>query len=171
MEDTFKKKSTSTLLCRGYAILGYIGWAASRVKGRLLPVREADAYRYTCYLADTKAAATKAASFVQAMGFAWGVIRLDDADRVANSQRIGGAAQRSYVKKRLTKQRRALSKAMLEVFERGAHSEDPVEAVLAGTAAFLSHTRSRFEIVKHGDSEPFLDIATNVSGSVHGFIE
>ena len=66
------------------------------------PFKEAAVYKYVDHLRTSGAKATKARSFVEAVGFTSGLLEIAGIKDVTASRRIRGAVHASYKTKRLT---------------------------------------------------------------------
>ena len=108
LEDIFARKKNGTLQVRLSAMMMYVRWARS--KGLVaFPLTEAQCYCYVDGLRRDGAPATRATSFRGALAFCKGTIQLEGVDEVLESTRIAGSSHRSYMTKRVLKQRDALT--------------------------------------------------------------
>eukprot|EP00913_Durusdinium_trenchii_P000697 g649.t1 len=108
LDDIFAKKKNGTLQVRLSAMMLYVRWA--RAKGLPpFPLSEDQVYRYVDQLRRDGAPATRANSFRSALAFCKGTIQLQDVDPVLQSGRVTGSAHRSYLTKRVLRQRDALT--------------------------------------------------------------
>ena len=94
ISDTFSQKSTATLRARSASLLVFGRWKRSISLGstsEIFPISEEQAYQYLCELRCMKAAPSKGRRFVEALGFAKGLIgaKVDD---TLSSARVRGAA-------------------------------------------------------------------------------
>ena len=121
LEDIFARKKNGTLQVRLSAMMMYVRWARST--GLMaFPLIETQCYDYVDGLRRDGAPATRATSFRGALAFCKGTIQLEGVDEVLESTRIAGSSHRSYMTKRVLKQRDALT----------VNQVMTLEAVLAG---------------------------------------
>ena len=152
LEDIFARKKTGTLEVRASAMLLFIRWCQS--KGfEPFPVTEQLAYVYVDELRKNNAPATRASSFRSALAFCKGTFLLEGIDAVLSSSRVSGSAHRSFLTKRLLKQRDALSVDQVRILEHIVCGDHPIrEKVFAGHCLLCIYGRLRF-----GDSQNILE--------------
>ena len=149
LDDIFAKKKNGTLQVRLSAMLLYVRWA--RAKGlRPFPLDEEVCYYYVDQLRRDGAPATRASSFRSALAFCKGTIQLLGVDEVLQSTRITGSAHRSFLTKRVLKQRDALTVHQVNILERVVCEDTfPVQdRIFAGHCLVCIYGRLRF-----GDSQ------------------
>ena len=148
MEDIFAKKKTGTLEVRSSAMLLYVRWCQS--KGfPPFPISEDLCYIYVDELRKNNAPATRSNSFRSALAFCKGTFMIDGVDSVLASSRVSGSAHRSFLNKRLLRQRDALTVDQVSVLEHLLTSEAPVQdRMFAGHCLLCVYGRLRF-----GDSQ------------------
>ena len=158
LEDIFAKKKNGTLQVRLSAMMIYIRWA--RAKGLPpFPVVEAQVYQYVDQLRKDGAPATRANSFRSALAFCKGTIQLEGVDEILQSGRITGSAHRSYLTKRVLRQRDALTVSQVSLLEIVLAGEGfPLQdRVFAGHCLLCVYGRLRFGDSQGIDSEPTVD--------------
>ena len=129
-------------------------------------------YQYVCDLADAHRPATRANSLLQAVGFAKGVIGLDNTELVLSSRRVRGAAYRNFGRKRVLRKRSALTKVMLSHFEKGCLRGSKKKRILCGSGCVLGHTRSRYSLLRRTKKEPRVEVLPQASNAAEaGFVE
>ena len=102
--DVLARKKTGTLKVRSTAVLLYIRWAKS--KGLpAFPLSVEKAYKYVDELRRNKAPATRANSFRSALAFLKGTFKVAGVDEILDSAAVSGSCHRSFLTKRLLKQR------------------------------------------------------------------
>lgn len=117
LEDVFAKKKNGALQVRLSAMMLYIRW--SRAKGLApFPLEESQCYMYVDQLRRDGAPATRASSFRSALAFCKGTIQLGGVDDILQSGRISGSAHRSFLTKRVLRQRDALTVHQVGILER-----------------------------------------------------
>ena len=149
LDDVFAKKENGTLQVRLSAMLLYVRWA--RAQGlRPFPLDEEVCYNYVDQLRRDGAPATRASSFRSALAFCKGTIQLLGVDEVLQSTRITGSAHRSFLTKRVLKQRDALTVHQVNILERVVCEDTfPVQdRIFAGHCLVCIYGRLRF-----GDSQ------------------
>ena len=152
LEDIFAKKKTGTLEVRASAMLLFIRWCQSKGFDPF-PVTEQLAYVYVDELRKNNAPATRASSFRSALAFCKGTFLLEGIDTVLSSSRVTGSAHRSFLTKRLLKQRDALSVDQVQILEHVVCGDHPIrEKVFAGHCLLCIYGRLRF-----GDSQNILE--------------
>ena len=158
LEDIFAKKKTGTLKVRLSAMTLYLRWSAA--KGVLpFPLREDVAYAYVDDLRKNKAPATRAGSFRSALAFCKGTIQLEGVDAILESGRVAGSAHRSYMTKRVLKQRDALTVHQVNVLEAAlVNPLTPIhDRVFAGHCLLCIYGRLRFGDSQGIECEPMLE--------------
>ena len=158
LEDIFAKKKNGTLQVRLSAMMLYIRWARS--KGwDAFPISEAQVYQYVDQLRKDGAPATRVKSFRSALAFCKGTIQLEGVDEVLQSGRVTGSAHRSYLTKRILRQRDALTVVQVSTLEMiVAESNFPLQdRVFAGHCLLCVCARLRFGDSQGIDSEPKVD--------------
>ena len=164
LDDIFaKKKKNGTLQVRLSAMMLYIRWA--RAKGLPpFPLSEDQVYKYVDQLRRDGAPATRANSFRSALAFCKGTIQLEDVDPVLQSGRVTGSAHRSYLTKRVLRQRDALTVRQVTTLEIVlAEQNFPLQdRIFAGHCLLCINARLRF-----GDSQG-IEVEPQVEG---GYLE
>ena len=163
LDDIFAKKKNGTLQVRLSAMMLYVRWA--RAKGLLpFPLSEDQVYRYVDQLRRDGAPATRANSFRSALAFCKGTIQLQDVDPVLQSGRVTGSAHRSYLTKRVLRQRDALTVRQVTTLEIVlAEQNFPLQdRIFAGHCLLCIYARLRF-----GDSQG-IEVEPQVEG---GYLE
>jgi hypothetical protein len=101
LADVLFSRRTATIGARLQSLLSYSDWLACSRRGlKMLPFDEQMAYEYVVELQLEKAPPTRATRFREAVAFAKYVLGADGAMAVLVSVRTGGAALRSFVKKK-----------------------------------------------------------------------
>ena len=158
LDDVFAKKKNGTLQVRLSAMMLYIRWA--RAKGhKPFPLQEELCYEYVDQLRKDGAPATRASSFRSALAFCKGAIDLDGVDDILKSTRISGSAHRSFLTKRVLKQRDALTVHQVSILERVAREQTfPMQdRVFAGHCLVCIYGRLRFGDSQGIQQEPQVD--------------
>jgi hypothetical protein len=184
LAHALENKSTGTLTKRAAAIAQFTKWAAEQGVAPF-PVTEEVAYAYVDDLGATRAPATRAVSFKEALGFAKGALGLVGAERALGSARFRGAVFSSFKRKRITVKAVVWKAAEVDKMEAivcgaaglGEEGTDLTsgltlqEAVLVGFVLFTLHTRSRFGDSARIQAEPILDLRSSDTIGIDGFIE
>ena len=94
ISDTLCQKSTATLKARSASLLAFGRWKRSLAFGSscgIFPITEEQAYQYLCELRCMKAAPSKGRRFVEALGFAKGLVgaKVDDILSLCKGERGG----------------------------------------------------------------------------------
>ena len=100
LEDSFAKKSTSTLMKRSSALLKYILFTRAHFKAKGLSYNEQWIYDFLCSMRVEMAAASAAKSLIEALTFAIHLIGPDVEDPLWKSARVLGATQAMFVLKK-----------------------------------------------------------------------
>lgn len=164
--DSFSSKATSTLRSRAASLLAFGRWKKAMCVGKtvgIFPISEIAAYEYLCELRNLHAAPSKGKRFVEAVGFAKGLLNADVSE-VLNSARIKGVAQ--GFEKAPTRKKCPLTAEHLVYLERLATFGEGQDAIFAGYICFLVHARLRWSDGQHCIQEPVLDLFEG-----RGFIE
>lgn len=164
--DVFAGKATSTLKSRAASLLSFGRWKravnSDRVPG-LFPITEQLAYDYLCELRRTKAASSKRSRFLEAVGFAKGLLGAD-VGAVLQSARVKGVTFNFF--HRDSKKKNPLTVQQLAYLERLAMEHPGPEGVFAGYVCFIVHCRLRWSDGQHCAVEPWVDLTGG-----RGFIE
>ena len=157
LEDVFAKKKTGTLQMRASSLLLYVRWC--QAKGfDPFPLSEDLAYVYVDELRKNNAPATRANSFRSSLAFCKGTLLLPGVDEVLASSRVTGSAHRSFLNKRLLKQRDALTVSQVEVLEMIVSGDYPMkDRVFAGHCLLCVYGRLRFGDSQHIEEEPVVE--------------
>ena len=158
LEDVFAMKKNGTLQVRASAMMLYIRWA--KAKGfDAFPLVEDVVYKYMDDLRRDKAPATRANSFRSALAFCKGVLQLKGVDEILQSGRITGSAHRSFMTKRVLRQRDALTVHQVSVLESILDNSDaPLhDRVFAGHCLLCLYGRLRFGDSQGIEEEPKLE--------------
>lgn len=164
LKDAFYTKSTATLKKRLGAMQLYL---ATVGRERAFPFKEEVCYQYLTRLRADGAPATRATSFLEAVGFCATLLGVHCEPDACTSARVRGAAMAAYDGKRLTKQAPPMEVELvrtLELATRLAQSAEDRE--LAGFATFVVHSRARASDAARAQSEPVLDIPAEGGGFV-----
>ncbi|CAL1136231.1 unnamed protein product [Cladocopium goreaui] len=158
LEDIFARKKNGTLQVRLSAMMLYVRWCKARDLAAF-PLREQQVYQYVDDLRKNRAPATRAGSFRSALAFCKGTLQLKGVDEVLDSGRIAGSAHRSYVTKRVLRQRDALTVHQIQTLE--ALVENPLaplqDRLFAGHCLLCVYGRLRFGDSQGIEEEPKLD--------------
>lgn len=102
LHDVFSRKATKTLNTRSASLLAYGRWLRC-ISGMescgVFAMSEELAYRYLCDLRRNNAAASKRKRFLEAVGFAKGLIGAE-VDDILSSARVAGVAHGGFVERR-----------------------------------------------------------------------
>lgn len=156
--DAFAGKSMSTLKSRAASLLAFGRWkrAVNVEKAHgLFPITELAAYEYLCDLRRNKAASSKRTRFLQAVGFAKGLLGAD-VDAVLSSARVKGAAFNTAFTD--VRKKEPLTVQQLIFLERLAMDHPGPEGIFAGYICFLVHCRLRWSDGQHCVEEPWVDV-------------
>ena len=166
LNDVFAMKSTSTLRTRAASLLAFGRWKrciSGKTDCGIFPITEELAYRYLCDLRRNNAAASKRKRFLEAVGFAKGLLGAD-VDEVLESARVSGVAHGGFVA--LTRKKNPFSTEQIITLENMATYGSGPSAIFAGYICFLVHCRLRWSDGQHCVNEPHLDITDG-----QGFVE
>eukprot|EP00435_Cladocopium_sp_Y103_P074221 s101_g47.t1 len=158
VHDAFSSKATATLNSRASSLLAFGRWKRSLCLGSsagIFPVTEEMAYEYLCELRICKAAPSKGRRFLEALGFAKGLIGAR-VDPVLSSARVRGAADGSGV--RPVKKKSPFTVEQLLILERITMFGQGQDAIFSGYLCFITHCRLRWSDGQHCIQEPALDI-------------
>eukprot|EP00435_Cladocopium_sp_Y103_P065166 s958_g27.t1 len=164
--DAFSQKATSTLKSRAASLLAFGRWRKATFIGELnsvFPVSEVLAYEYLCDLRRLHAAPSKGRRFLEAIGFAKGLVGAD-VDAILSSARVKGAALGTQASP--TKKKAPFTCDQLLALERLAFYGQGPEAIFAGYICFLVHCRLRWSDGQHCIKEPVIDVTDG-----RGFLE
>ena len=166
VEDAVAFKATKTILSRTGAFLKYMFFCQQMSKP-VWPLKEDLCYSYVDGLKRAGAAATKARSFIQAVGFMKGVLDPDGASEVLESTRCRGSSFVQAVKKRRTKRRRKLKAKEVAWLETVCDdSPDYFDRNFSGFYLFLLYGRAR-----RGDTNSVSRIIRDFRGRSEGFLQ
>lgn len=157
LDDIFARKKTGTLEVRASAILLYIRWCGS--KGfQAFPCTEPLAYVYVDELRKNNAPATRANSFRSALAFCKGSLMIDGVDTILSSSRVTGSSHRSYLTKRLLRQRDALTVDQVRILENVVELDGPIQdRVFAAHCLLCIYGRLRFGDHQNIEEEPAVE--------------
>ena len=157
LDDVFARKKTGTLEVRTSALMLFIRWC--QAKGfQPFPVTEPLAYVYVDELRKNNAPPTRANSFRSAMAFCKGALLLQNIDEILMSSRVTGSAHRSFMNKRLLKQRDALTVSQVQVLEHVVCGSFPLkDRIFAGHCLLCVYGRLRFGDSQNIEEEPELE--------------
>ena len=157
LDDIFARKKTGTLEVRASAMLLYIRWCGS--KGfQAFPCTEPLAYDYVAELRKNNAPATRANSFRSALAFCKGSMMIDGVDTILSSSRVTGSAHRSYLTKRMLKQRDALTVDQVRILENVLEVDGPIQdKIFAAHCLLCIYGRLRFGDHQNIQEEPTLE--------------
>ena len=157
VHDIFAKKKTGTLKTRCVAMMLYIRWAQSKNLSPF-PLTVATVYSYVDELRKSGAPATRASSFRSALAFIKGTLNVKGVDAILDNSAISGSCHRSYVTKRVLKQRDALTTDQVMTLETIVeHGQTLAEKVFAGHCLMCTYGRLRFGDSQGIESEPVID--------------
>ena len=166
IHDVFSQKSQSTLKSRAASLLAFGRWkkcSTSAEFSGIFPITETMAYDYLCELRSLHAAPSKGRRFLEAIGFAKGLLGAD-VDPILNSSRVRGVAFGSETIP--TKKKDPLTCDQLVALEKMAfHGRGP-DSIFAGYVCFLVHCRLRWSDGQHCINEPTVDVTAG-----RGFVE
>ena len=168
--DSFAKKATNTLRRRASSLWILVHWLRVHYSDPM-PITEERVYEFAKWCARERRPATRVEGVVEAIGFARGVIGLENVDDTVASGRIRGSGHKQYMTKRQTRQAAALTRRMVGCLEQLAINGSGPDQVLAGDACFCIHTRARYSDAANIAQEPFLDISVGENGEQFGFVE
>ena len=158
LDDIFARNQTGTLEVRASAILLYIRWCSS--KGfQAFPCTEPLAYVYVDELRKNNAPpATRANSFRSALAFCKGSLMIEGVDSILSSSRITGSSHRSYLTKRLLRQRDALTVDQVRILENVVELDGPIQdRVFAAHCLLCIYGRLRFGDHQNIEEEPVVE--------------
>ena len=157
LDDIFARKKTGTLEVRASAILLYIRWCSS--KGfQAFPCTEPLAYVYVDELRKNNAPATRANSFRSALAFCKGSLMIEGVDSILSSSRVTGSSHRSYLTKRLLRQRDALTVDQVRILENVVELDGPIQdRVFAAHCLLCIYGRLRFGDHQNIEEEPVVE--------------
>ena len=163
LDDIFARKKNGTLQVRLSAMMMYVRWARSKGPDAF-PLTKEQCYAYVDGLRKDGAPATRAASFRSALAFCKGTLQLEGVDDVLESARIIGSSHRSYLTKRVLKQRDALTVSQVSTLEyvlegRGYPMQD---RLFAGHCLLCVYGRLRMGDSQGIETEPQV---------LHGYLE
>lgn len=161
LHDTFRSKSTATLVKRSGSFLGFLKFANDCGHRSILKFEEPFVYRYVCHLRERREAATKASSFLECVNFMIGVLNIPEARATMDSARIKGCTVDQFEAKRNLKQAERLTVDEVWKLENGVSLlPDVQDRVACGHFANNVFSCSRFwdsqwpdQVVKDFDSE------------------
>lgn len=123
--DVFAAKATNTLLKRSGSLWRYGVWLSSNSIFSPFSQGETTLYNYVCYLRQTRAGATAASSFIEALHFADALLGFTQVDIKAEiSSRVTGAAHSQFMNKRKRKPAAVLTVEEIECLEDAAFHHD-----------------------------------------------
>ena len=161
----FYIKKTATLQKRASSLRIYARWFET--SGYLTEqfAEEAVVFKYTCFLHNENAPATRASSLREALNFVGGTLSLDQTE-MQQSRRIKGMCCRLRRGAHAVRQRDPLTKSMVNDLEKLLVSEadaGTIDAVLAATALFGLYARVRVGDLRRCSIEPTLSMASDRS--------
>eukprot|EP00973_Karenia_brevis_P050082 6951321-Karenia_brevis.AAC.1 len=159
LDDILYDRRPKTLVARAGSIEMFIRWHRASCGGNPFPLTEETTYRYLKELYVEKAPATRAQRFREAIAFLKHVMGVEGCDDILSSRRIQGAALRSFMTKRLRKQRDALTVEMVRELENIVTNEmaDVKDRCFAGFALSMVYLRARHFDLSFAVAEPRLD--------------
>ena len=166
VRDAFAHKSTATLKARSASLLAFGRWKKTAMvekSNEIFPVTEPMAYEYICDLRRMRAAPSKGKRFIEALGFAKGLLGAD-VDKAISSARVKGAAAGFQFES--VKKKSPLTVEQVLVLERLTMFGHGQDAIFAGYVCFLLHCRLRWSDGQHCIKEPVMDLNNG-----RGFIE
>ena len=160
-------KSPNTVLKRASAMMMYYRWNAVNANNPMLPLSEADVWRYIMEQPATGSSASRSHSLVQALRFAHYVMGFDHALECANSRRVVGQSQLQLSMKAPTRQARPLTvlevKKLHSIADGSEHSA--VDKCVASTLLLMMYGRCRVS-----DANYVHEVLHDTSGET-GFLE
>ena len=161
--DAFAPKATSTLVKRTSYLWGYCSFVTTRNLGSPLAFTESVVYIYLEDMRESGRGATAPSSFIEAIGFLHGTVRLSCfKNGFLISARCKGIATSEWQRKRVTKQSEVLSADQVWQLERFAVSEAPsLLALICGHILFCLYSCARW-----GDSMYIQKIEEFVSSKI-----
>ena len=166
ISDAFRRKATSTLKTRAASLLMFCRWRATEcgvASTGIFPLDEKTVYDYVVHLRRSKAPRSRAPRFLEALGFAKGVLGAD-VQAILDSSRVKGAAEgTSQV---VVQKAPPLTCAQLKFLEWFAANRGGQEGVFVGHVCFCVHARLRWGDSQYCAVEPFLDLCDG-----RGFVE
>ena len=157
LEDILAKKKTGALRTRSVAVLLYLRWANAK-KLKAFPLEVETVYKYVDELRRNKAPATRANSFRSALAFMKGTFDLEGVDEILQNSAISGSCHRSYLTKRLLRQRDAVKVDLVRVLENVVElGETLTERVFAGHCLMCIYGRLRFGDSQGIEKEPVIE--------------
>eukprot|EP00435_Cladocopium_sp_Y103_P059180 s502_g21.t1 len=166
--DSFSRKAAATLKARASSLLAFGRWKKSLSLGSsegVFPITEEMAYDYLCELRYNKAAPSKGKRFLEAVGFAKGLVGAK-VDAVLASSRVKGAAEGTGAKP--VRKKCPFTVEQVLILERIAMYCQGQQAIFAGYLCFLIHCRLRWSDGQHCIQEPTIDIDPETG---RGFLE
>ena len=167
IHDVFTCKATATLFKRAESVCKYLKWADNLSIDRPLLCSEVTVYKYVKHLVESKAAATSAGSFIEALNFARAVIGLQCPDATVKSSRILGVVRKLKLTKRVLKQAEELTVSDLIILENTC-SAAPCkrDRVASGQFCFETYSSSR-----HSDANYIEKMEVDIMDDGYGFLE
>ena len=146
LDATFAIKSPGTISKRLYAMQSFATWCTEQMGCNWQPLDEFVCWKYVRHLQQSGAPATKGASFLEAVRFAWYLLGVHGGDVCEKSLRVRGVAAQLKVKKLPWKPASILS--VLEVRTLHAILADPKapkgDRLFVGHYLHLLYSRSRW---------------------------
>eukprot|EP00435_Cladocopium_sp_Y103_P070349 s60_g35.t1 len=100
LDAVFAVESPGTLMRRLYSIQAFEHWCNDSFNEHWMPVTEYKAWKYVCWLKETKSAPTKASSFLEALRFSWYLLGVEGSGDAEQSLRIKGLASQLKASKK-----------------------------------------------------------------------
>ena len=170
VRNVFANRSPATLAARFSSVSLFLAWARRQGMDvtQTLPPSEDIVYKYMESLRKGGAPPTRAKTTMAALNFLKGTVGYRDATASWESPRVQGSAERSFARKRNTKQAAALPASSVAQLERTCVDQglDAQLRLLAGHCLII-HGRMRASDARCAVEEPVLD--TDEEGA--GFIE
>lgn len=144
--DVFASKATNTLLKRSGSLWRYGVWLFSNGPTSPFAQGEPVLYKYVCYLRQTKAGATAASSFIEAMHFADALLGFTQVDLKAEiSSRVRGAAHSQFMDKRKRKPAAVLTVEEIQCLEDAVFHHDKEHCrLIAATLLYCFYSVARW---------------------------
>ena len=164
--DAFSNKSTATLKARASSLLAFGRWKRALGLGSaegVFPATEEVVYEYLCDLRRMHAAPSKGKRFLEALGFAKGLLGAD-VEKTLSSARVRGVALGATPIP--AKKKDPFTVEQVKVLERLAMFGTGQDAIFAGYLCFIIHCRLRWSDGQHCIREPYIDVHEG-----RGFIE
>lgn len=169
LDAIFGVKSPATLLKRFYALQSYQQWHAATSSSSWLPLQESSAWAYLKFLRSSGAAATRAASFLEAVTFGQHVLNISGCDEVTKSSRVRGLTTQIYANKKPWRPADGLSLHQVKCLHKAFQDSEAnlVDRLLIGHMLHLLYSRSRWSDMLSMSNLYLDDAGVYLEGQVH----